>query len=119
VTSGLQLAVGSRLGPIGGLIETQFAQDQEGARMSDLNAQLRIYLPLGDHAEVYPLLALGQANLLSSRSASHLDLGIGAQFNVNRHLAVGARYSARLIADKVNGDPTNGHNLTAQIAVRF
>jgi hypothetical protein len=119
VSSGLHLALGSRLGPIGGVIETQFAQDQAGARLSDLNAQLRIYLPLGDNAELFPLIAVGESNIFSQRSSSHIDLGIGAQLNVTRHFAVGARYSARLIADEIDGDPTNGHNLTAQVAVRF
>lgn len=119
VSSGLHLALGSRIGPIGGVVEAQLAQDPAGARLSDLNAQLRIYLPLGDNAEVFPLIAIGESELLSSRSSSHLDLGIGAQLNVNQHLAVGARYSARLIAEEVNGVPANGHTLTGQVAVRF
>lgn len=119
LSSGLHLALGNRIGPIGGVVEAQLAQDQGGARLSDLNAQLRIYLPLGDNAELYPLIGIGEAETFSANSSSHLDLGIGAQLNVNRHLAVGARYSARLIAEEVNGAPANGHNLTAQVAVRF
>ena len=97
----------------------QFAQSELGAQLHDINAQLRVYLPLGPNAEIYPLIAIGEAGPLGSSSASHFDLGIGAQLNVNRHLAVGARYSARLIAEEVNGAPANGHNLTAQVALRF
>ena len=115
----MHLAMGSRMGPIAGLIETQFSQGELGAELNDLNAQLRIYLPLGNNAEIFPLIAIGQSDLLSDRSASHMDLGIGAQVNLNEHFAVGARYSARIIADEVEGVPSNGHNLTAQASIRF
>jgi hypothetical protein len=119
IVSGLQLAVGSRLGPVAGVIETQITQGEMGAKLSDLNAQLRVYLPLGHNTEIYPLVAVGQANLLGDLSSSHLDLGLGAQFNISENFGVGARYSARLISELVNGVPTNGHNLTAQMAFTF
>ena len=117
--SGLHVAIGSRLGPVAGVVETQFSQGELGAQLNDFNAQLRIYLPLGHNAELYPLFAIGQSDLLSDRSASHMDLGLGAQFNLTDHFAIGARYGARIIAEEVDGVPSNGHNLTAQVALRF
>ena len=117
--SGLHVAVGSRIGPVGGVVETQFTQAENGAELSDLNAQLRIYLPLGRNTEIYPMVAFGQSDLLSDRSASHMDLGIGAQLNLTDHFAIGARYGARIIAEEIDGVPSNGHNLTAQVALRF
>ena len=117
--SGLHLAIGSRIGPVAGVLETQFAQGEQSAELNDINAQLRIYLPLGHNAELYPMVAFGQSNLLSEQGTSHLDLGLGAQFNLTSNFAVGARYSARIIAEEIGGVPSNGHNLTAQVALQF
>jgi hypothetical protein len=117
--SGLQIAGGTRFGPIAGLVEMQLHQGELDARVSDLNAQLRVYLPLGVNTEIYPLLAVGESELFSAQSATHLDLGLGAQFNLSPHFAIGARYSARLLSESVDGRPTNGHNLAAQVSFRF
>jgi hypothetical protein len=119
IHSGAYLAVGSRFGPLAGMLEAQFGQNSHGAELMDLNAQLRIYLPLNHQAEIFPILAIGQANLSDEDGASHIDLGIGAQFNLNHHLAVGGRYQARVIAEQVDGLPTNGHNFLAHLNIRF
>ena len=119
VVSGLHLAIGSRLGPVAGVLETQFAQGEHGAELNDINAQLRIYLPLGHNAELYPMVAFGQSHLLSDQGTSHMDLGLGAQFNLTPNFALGARYSARVIAEQIGDVPSNGHNLTAQVALQF
>ena len=117
--TGLQLAVGSRVGPLAGLVEAQVEQGSEGARFRDLNAQLRLYLPVSYLVEIFPVLAYGQSDLLTRQSASHLDLGLGAQINLSSHFSVGGRYSARLVADQVEGVPTNGHNLLAHLSFKF
>lgn len=117
--SGLQLAIGSRMGPVAGVIEAQMRQGFDGAELRDLNAQLRVYLPIGANAELFPLLGVGQSDLASVQSASHFDLGLGAQFKLSRHFAIGGRYSARVIADRVDGTPSNGHNLLAHMSISF
>ena len=119
VSSGAYLAIGSRLGPIAGVAEAQFVQNHHGAELRDLNAQLRIYLPLSPNAEIFPLIALGQSDLTLNSSASHIDLGIGTQLNLNQYFAIGGRYQARVIAEEVNGLPTNGHNFLAHLSIRF
>ena len=119
VSSGLQLAVGSRLGPIAGVLEAQFADQENGAELQDLNAQLRVYLPVSPFVEIFPMAAVGQSSLSADESASHLDLGIGAQLKLGNHIAVGGRYSARMISETSNEQPTNGHNLLAHVSLTF
>ena len=119
VTSGLQLAIGSRLGPVAGVLEAQFAEQETGAELQDVNAQLRVYLPVNPLVEMFPLVAIGQSNLGNDEGVSHLDLGIGAQLKLGEHLAIGGRYSARMISETSEGQPTNGHNLLAHVSLRF
>lgn len=120
ISSGLQLALGSRLGPVAGVVEAQFAQEEKGsAELQDLNAQLRVYLPLSPFVEMYPMVAVGHSTLGGDEGSSHLDLGIGAQLKLGDHLAVGGRYSARIISETEGGKPTNGHNLLASVSLKF
>jgi hypothetical protein len=119
VNSGLQLAVGSRLGQVAGVIEAQFADKEMGAELQDVNAQLRVYLPVSPFVEMYPLVAVGESNNGVAESSSHLDLGIGAQVKLGDHLAIGGRYSARVISETSEGSPTNGHNLLAHVSLTF
>ncbi len=119
VNSGMHLAIGSRLGPVAGVLEAQFAQGEFGAELHDLNAQLRVYLPISPNVELFPLVAIGQSRVTAEEGASHLDLGIGAQLNLTDNFALGGRYSARMIAEDAQGVPTNGHNLLAQVSITF
>jgi len=99
-------------------VEAQFSQGQLGAELKDLNAQLRIYLPISPNVELFPMAAIGHS-YDGDEGRSHLDLGIGAQLNLTDHFAIGGRYSARMIAEENDGLPTNGHNLLAQASIRF
>ena len=119
VSSGMHFGIGSRLGPVAGLVEAQFAQPELGTELKDLNAQLRIYLPINTNMEIFPMLALGQSYQNLDESSSHLDLGIGVQLNIGQNFAVGGRYSARMIAEEQDGMPMNGHNLLGQVSLRF
>lgn len=119
VSSGMHLGLGRRLGPVAGLVEAQFAQHELGTELKDLNAQLRIYLPINTNMEIFPLLALGQSYQNLDESSSHLDLGIGVQLNISQNFAIGGRYSARMIAEEKDGLPMNGHNLLGQLSFRF
>ena len=119
VSSGMHFGIGRRLGPVAGLVEAQFAQHELGTELKDINAQLRIYLPINTNMEIFPVLALGQSYQNLDESSSHLDLGIGVQLNLGQNFAVGGRYSARMIAEEQDGMPMNGHNLLGQISFRF
>jgi hypothetical protein len=119
MSSGMHFGIGRRLGPVAGLVEAQLAQNELGTELKDLNAQLRIYLPINSNMEIFPMFALGQSYNNLSESGSHLDLGIGVQLNLSRNFAIGGRYSARMIAEEQEGMPTNGHNLLGQISFRF
>ena len=113
------VGLGYKTGPLGIMFESQFAQNQAATEIKDINAQFRIYLPITNHIEIYPLVAVGQSNLFSERRAGHIDLGIGAQLNFNKHLAIGGRYSARMISNEVDDVPTNGHHLMINAALLF
>jgi hypothetical protein len=119
VNTGMHFGIGSRLGPVAGVIEAQLTQGQSGAELRDLNAQLRIYLPISSNVELFPMASIGHSYHGSQDGSSHLDLGIGAQLKLTSNLAIGGRYGARVIAEENNGLPTNGHDLLAQVSVKF
>ena len=119
VSSGMHFGVGRRLGPVAGVVEAQLAQHEMGTELKDLNAQLRIYLPINSNMEMFPMFALGNSYQGFEESSAHLDLGIGVQLNLSQNFAVGGRYTARMIAEEKDGIPMNGHNLLGHISFRF
>ena len=71
VSSGMHFGVGRRLGPVAGVVEAQLAQHEMGTELKDLNAQLRIYLPINSNMEMFPMFALRQLHTKDLRRAVH------------------------------------------------
>ena len=115
----LSLAGGYRLAQLGLMLEGQLSQGDQGGALHDLNVQLRAYLPSGNAFEIFPLLAFGRSEVFTAEQGSHLDVGVGAQLKHGSHLALGARYQARVIAEGVGQGNANGHQLSAQLAFMF
>jgi len=115
----LSIGFGARRHYIGSLVEAQLTQGPLGAELFDLNAQLRVYLPISSQLELFPLAAIGASHLMLEEGSAHLDVGVGAQFKLIDSIAIGARYQARVFGEQNAMSSMNGHQLSAQLSFRF
>ena len=116
---GYSMGLGVRATHTGLFFESQLTSDGEVSVLRDLNTQVRLYFPLSQATELYPLIGAGVADPGSRFSAGHLDLGVGVQVHIARSLTLSARYSARVIAENIGIESTTGQSIIGSLLLNF
>lgn len=94
------LGVGYRSDMLGLLGEGQFASYDDASQLTTLRGQLRLYLPIGQCVDIYPLIGLSRFQQ-DNEQTSAIDLGVGGELNLGGRLSLGARYTRSFFTDKI------------------
>ena len=91
-TGAYSLGLGYRSDLLGIYGEGQFASLEDEQELTSLRGQLRLYLPLGQCFDIYPLVGLSRYQEKDEETPA-IDLGLGADINLGGFLSLGARYT--------------------------
>ena len=94
------LGVGYRSNMIGLAGEAQFADYNDPSSRSSYRGQIRLYLPVGQCLDVYPLIGLSRFEE-NEETTPAIDLGLGADLNLGGSISLGARYTRSFFTDKI------------------
>jgi hypothetical protein len=95
------LGLGYRTNMLGLMGEGQFASYKDAQQLTSLRGQIRLYLPIGQCVDVYPLIGMSRFQE-GEETTPAIDLGLGADFNLGGNLMVGARYTRSFFTDNIN-----------------
>jgi hypothetical protein len=94
------IGAGYRSNMIGLAAEAQFADYKDPASRSSYRGQLRLYLPVGQCMDLYPLIGLSRFEE-NDETTPAIDLGLGVDLNLGGSISLGARYTRSFFTDKI------------------
>ena len=101
------LGAGLRSGFLGLAGEAHFNQNDGESELSAMAGQVRLYLPVGDCVDIYPLAGISQQNLGAASATSDddvtnaFDLGVGIDLNLGGAIGLGVRYTRSFFNDNL------------------
>jgi hypothetical protein len=116
------LGLGYRSDMLGLVGEGQFASYEDSSSLTSLRGQIRLYIPVGECLDLYPLVGLSRFEEDSDQTSA-IDLGIGADLNLGGKLSIGARYIRSAFTDSIqnvrNEDVESSNTLLFQVGLYF
>ena len=94
------IGVGYRSNLIAIAGEAQFADYNDPSSRSSYRGQLRVYLPVGQCLDLYPLIGLSRFEE-NEKTTPAIDLGLGADLNLGGSISLGARYTRSFFTDAI------------------
>jgi len=122
------LGGGLRSGMLGLAGEVQLNTKDGESEMTGWGGQVRVYIPLGQCLDVYPLAGMSwqQAGLEQFKgTTTAYDLGVGTDLSFLGAFAIGARYTRSFFADELksvdvrNGTTNSRDTLVFQLSLFF
>ena len=95
------IGVGYRSNLIAIAGEAQFADYNDPSSRSSYRGQLRVYLPVGQCLDLYPLIGLSRFEE-NEKTTPAIDLGLGADLNLGGSISLGARYTRSFFTDAID-----------------
>lgn len=121
-TAAYALGIGYRSDMLGLYGEGQFASIEDEQQFTSLRGQLRLYVPLGQCFDLYPLIGLSRFQEGDEQTPA-IDLGLGADINLAGIFSLGARYTRSFFTNQIQNvrddDVKASNTLLFQIGVYF
>lgn len=116
------LGLGYRSDMIGLVAEGQFASYDDAQQFTSMRGQLRLYLPIGQCVDIYPLVGLSRFQEDNEQTPA-IDLGVGADLNLGGSISLGARYTRSFFTDSFenirNEDVVASNTVIFQLGLYF